>query len=77
VVFALDGSTLRPLPIRVGVTDGSNTELVEGAVSEGTALVTDASDGSSARPASAPVPMGPGGPGGMPPGLGGGRAGRR
>jgi HlyD family secretion protein len=69
MVFTVEGGQLNPVPVRIGVTDGSNTELVEGAVSEGMALVTDSGDAAPARPAASPM----GGPAGMPPGLGGGR----
>jgi HlyD family secretion protein len=76
VVFALENGALHPLPVKVGVTDGSNTELVEGAVTEGTVLVTDMDGPTAPRAASAQPAMPMGGAVGMPPGLGGGR-GRR
>ncbi len=78
VVFTLAGEKLQPQRVRVGLTDGSYTELVEGSVAEGTALVSDLDDG---RPASASRPAGNpgGGPGGGMgiPGMGGGRRGNR
>jgi HlyD family secretion protein len=78
-VFVREGATeLRPVRVRVGVTDGSYTELVAGDLKEGTALVTDMSDGAEpARPAQgAPLGM-PGGLGTPRVGGGGGRANRQ
>jgi HlyD family secretion protein len=78
LVYTVDGNSLRPLPIRIGVTDGTTTELVEGAVSEGTALVTDSSETPAAKsqPAQPAGPMGAAGPMGIPGVGGGGRRGR-
>jgi HlyD family secretion protein len=79
LVFALEQGALRPIPVRVGVTDGSATELVSGDVREGTTLVTDMNDGSApARATSAAGAAGPmaapgmGGPMGPRTGAGGG-----
>jgi HlyD family secretion protein len=79
LVYTLDGNRLRPLPIRTGVTDGTTTELVEGAVTEGTALVTDSSETAVAKSQQAqpPGPMGAAGPMGVPGIGGGGRRGRQ
>jgi HlyD family secretion protein len=81
LVHVLEGAAMRPVPVRTGVSDGSYTELVEGDLREGMALVTDVDDGSTTRQpgASAPGAIGPGGGMGIP-GMGGGRtpgAGRR
>jgi HlyD family secretion protein len=78
MVFTLDGSTLQPQRVRVGLTDGSYTELVEGNLPEGVALVSDLDDGRPAAAASRPaaVPGAPGGGMGIP-GMGGGRRGGR
>jgi HlyD family secretion protein len=74
VVFTLENGALHPVPVKVGVTDSSNTELLEGDVKEGTVLVTDVEDaGTTARPAPQQPMSGP--PMGVP-GMGGGR-GRR
>jgi HlyD family secretion protein len=81
-VFALaaDGQGLRRIPVRVGVTDGSHTELIEGDVPAGQALVTDMG-GSDKSGATARTPAMPGGGMGMPGmggpgmGMGGGRRG--
>jgi HlyD family secretion protein len=74
VVFTLENGALRALPVKVGVSDGSNTELVEGDLGEGTVLVTDMDGPSAPRPAAA-LPVG--GQVGMPPGMGSGGRGRR
>jgi HlyD family secretion protein len=75
LVFTVENGTLHPQRVRVGVTDGSTTELVEGAITEGMALVTDASDATTTTPATPPPGIG-GGPTGVP-GMGGGGRGRR
>jgi HlyD family secretion protein len=58
VVHAVAAGQLRPVPVRVGVTDGSHTELVEGALEAGTPVATrslvktgggNATDGDAAR----------------------------
>jgi HlyD family secretion protein len=62
---------LKPVRLRLGITDGQATELIEGDVKEGDELVTNVTTGSeAARPT-------PGGFGGFPPFMGpGGRDGR-
>ena len=57
---------LRPVPVRLGISDGQATELLEGELTDGTEVVTNVSTGAEARPT-------PGGPGGFPPFMGGGR----
>lgn len=42
LVWALKGPTPQPLSIKIGITDGTFTELVDGALAPGDALVTDA-----------------------------------
>jgi HlyD family secretion protein len=83
-VFVTDQGAVRPVRVRVGVTDGSFTELVEGNLGAGISLVTDLGEGSSSAAASgraaagAPMTPGLGGPGmGAAPGMGAGRGGRR
>jgi HlyD family secretion protein len=58
-LYTLEGENLVPHKVKVGVTDGSVTEIVEG-IDEGAMVVTDANDGS-----------GPKRPQGSPPGGGG------
>jgi HlyD family secretion protein len=58
---------LRPVRLRLGISDGQNTELLDGDVTEGEALVTNVSiAGQSTRPAAQAFP-----------GFGGGRGGFR
>jgi HlyD family secretion protein len=81
MVFTRDGTTgVRPIRVRVGVTDGSYTEVIEGDLTDGALLVTDMSEGSAAARSSRSAAQGPGGslnmPGGGTPGMGGGRVGR-
>jgi HlyD family secretion protein len=67
---------LRPVRLRLGISDGQNTELVDGEVSEGTELVTNVViAGQTTRPATQAFPGfgGPGGRGGF--GGGGNRGG--
>lgn len=67
---------LRPVRLRLGISDGQNTELIDGDVTEGTELVTNvAIAGQSTRPATQAFPGfgGPGGRGGF--GGGGNRGG--
>jgi HlyD family secretion protein len=59
-VWALRGPSPEPVPVQVGVTDGSFTELVEGALKEGDALVTESVGGEAASKGGGP----PGGQGG-------------
>ena len=46
-----NGAPMR-VPIKTGVTDGSTTEIVEGDLQEGDALITDLAGGAAAKPAS-------------------------
>ncbi|EYF04721.1 efflux RND transporter periplasmic adaptor subunit [Chondromyces apiculatus] len=58
----------RPQPVRVviGVTDGTNTEVVEGDLKEGDAVIISSSGGAAETSTSTPARGGsPGGPGGM------------
>jgi HlyD family secretion protein len=51
IVWVLrDGKPVR-MPIKTGVTDGSTTEIVEGDVQEGDAVITDLAGGEAPRPA--------------------------
>jgi HlyD family secretion protein len=81
-VQAPDGQGLRRIPVRVGATDGSHSELLEGEVSPGLALVTDLGGpekpaaGSNNRTGAVPGgAMGMPGVGGPGMGMGGGRRG--
>jgi hypothetical protein len=73
---------LHQMRLRLGVTDGQTTELVEGELKEGDAVVTNvALAGQSTRPAATNAfpgfgPQGGRGPGGFPGGGGGGGRGR-
>jgi HlyD family secretion protein len=77
-VFAISGGSIRPIPIRVGITDGSRTEVVSGELAEGTLLATD-TIGDKPRTTAAPNtarPAGSFGGGAVgPPNIGGGRRG--
>ena len=74
--------TLRPLRLRLGITDGQTTELLEGDLTEGQELVTNVTiAGQTTRPAATAFPGfgAPGGRQGFPGGggfNGGGGAGR-
>ena len=65
---------LKPLRVRIGVSDGQNSELIEGDLEEGTELVTNVIVGTQARPAATGGFPGLGQPqrGGFPGGGGGG-----
>ncbi len=53
IVWVLrDGKPVR-MPIKTGVTDGSTTEIVEGEIQEGDAVITDLAGGDAPRPAQA------------------------
>jgi len=64
MVWVLRGADPAPVSVRVGLSDGSFTEITEGELKEGDAVITDATGG--AQP-----PAQQGGP----PGGGGGRGG--
>ncbi len=80
-VWQHTATELRPIRLRLGISDGQNTELLEGELEQGTELVTNIAIGTATRPAANqnfPF-MGPGGGGGRggpggfgPPGGGGG-----
>ena len=82
VAWIFTNNQLQRVPLRLGITDGQNTELVEGDIKEGAAVVTNVViAGQSTRPATTAFPgfgqPGRGGfPGGGPGGGGGGRGGR-
>lgn len=42
MVWVLDGKVPKPVRLKVGITDGTVTEVLEGDVQEGTAVITDA-----------------------------------
>jgi HlyD family secretion protein len=65
-VWVLDILDPRPVRVRVGLSDGSLTEVVEGDLKVGDALVTEAVGGDDAPKATTATP-----PGGAPPGGGG------
>ena len=41
VIYVLKGETLTPVRVKVGLTDGTTTEIVEGDLAEGDLVVTD------------------------------------
>jgi HlyD family secretion protein len=75
---------LKPVRLRLGISDGQNTELIEGDLQQGTDVVTNVALGNETRPAATNFPFGqpnrggfgPGGFGGGPGGRGGGGGGR-
>jgi hypothetical protein len=69
---------LRPLRLRLGISDGQATELLEGELEPGMEVVTNVTTGNETRPAiqgGFPGFMGPPGRGFGPPGGGGGNRG--
>ena len=72
---------LRPVRLRLGISDGQNTELIEGDLHEGAEVVTNVATGTeAARPAASSFPFGQPGRGGFPGGGfpgGGNRGGGR
>ncbi len=56
-VWVHEAGQLRPARVRLGITDGQATELLEGDLTEGTPLVTAVNTGAETRP----TPTGPGG----------------
>ncbi|HSS38733.1 MAG TPA: efflux RND transporter periplasmic adaptor subunit, partial [Polyangia bacterium] len=56
-VWVLRGGRPQAVPIRIGMSDGSTTEVVEGDLHEGDSLILDASTSETA----AAAPTGPGG----------------
>jgi HlyD family secretion protein len=79
-VWMFTNKELKPVRLRLGISDGQATELVEGNVEVGTELVTNVNTGTETRPATGVGPLfqqpGRGGfPGGGFPGGGGGRGG--
>jgi HlyD family secretion protein len=68
---------LKPVRLRLGISDGQNTELLEGELQQGTDVVTNVALGNETRPAATNFPFGQPGRGGFGPGGfgGGGRGG--
>jgi hypothetical protein len=63
-VWLYAGNQLNPMTVRLGITDGQATELIEGGLDEGTEVVTNVITGTEAT---RPTPGGPG----FPPFMGG------
>jgi HlyD family secretion protein len=57
---------LKPIRLRLGISDGQNTELVEGELQQGTEVVTNVVLASESRPAATAFPFGQPGRGGFP-----------
>ena len=73
---------LKPVRLRLGISDGQNTELIEGDLQQGAEVVTNIALGNDTRPAATNFPFGQPGRGGFPgnggfggPGGGGNRGG--
>jgi len=52
-VWALRGDRLEPVSVRVGITDGATTAILDGELTEGTLVVTGVSSSAAAAPAAA------------------------
>jgi multidrug efflux pump subunit AcrA (membrane-fusion protein) len=64
VVWVLSGAVPRSTRIKTGTTDGTKTEVVEGALAEGDQVITDATLTDAAKPSNPGLPGAPaGGPG--------------
>jgi hypothetical protein len=74
-VWLHENERLRPLRLRTGVSDGQNTELLEGDVQEGAELVTNVVIASETIPAATSAFPGLGPQRGFPGGGGGGNRG--
>lgn len=75
-VWVKINNQLQPLRVRLGITDGQATELLEGEIADGAELVTNVTTGTEVRPAATGIgfPMMGGQPrGGFPGGGGGGQ----
>jgi hypothetical protein len=71
-----ESGMLRPVRLRLGISDGQNTEIIEGDVTEGAQVVTSVTiAGQSTRPPASTFPFGQPGRGGFGGGGGGGRVG--
>jgi len=68
---------LKPVRLRLGISDGQNTELLEGELQQGTDVVTNVALGNETRPAATNFPFGQPGRGGFGPGGFGGPGGGR
>lgn len=66
-LWVLRGKKPVAVQVKTGITDGTHTEIVEGALAEGDQVITDTTGGTPKSGTS-----GPGGPGGGPGGPGGG-----
>ena len=84
-VWTYENNQLKAVPVRLGISDGQTTELIEGALQPDTAVVTNITTGAeTTRTATTATASGglfgglaaPGGPGGGNRGGGGNRAGR-
>ena len=55
----LEGDKLRSVPVKIGITDGRNTEIVEGALKAGDKLVVAENSGKSKASSGSNGPPGP------------------
>jgi hypothetical protein len=67
MVWVSDASGLRPVPVVTGVTDGSQTEIVQAPLQTGVLVVTRASSAASTTATRASSPLLPSTGGGRPP----------
>jgi HlyD family secretion protein len=51
-VYVVDGRTIRPVAVRLGITDNRNTEIVGGELKEGDTLVVSEAPAAAAKPSS-------------------------
>jgi HlyD family secretion protein len=58
-VWVLDGRAPRAVRLKIGATDGTKTEVVEGALKEGEMVIIDATVTGAAKPSSGLLPGGP------------------
>jgi HlyD family secretion protein len=61
-LWVLRGQTPQPVPVKLGITDGSRTEIVQGELREGDLVITDVQAGAGNAPAGG-ANRGPGGGG--------------
>jgi HlyD family secretion protein len=70
-VWLYSDKQLKPQRLRLGISDGQNTEVIEGDLQQGTEVVTNLALGNETRPAATNFPFGQPGRGGFGPGGGG------
>jgi multidrug efflux pump subunit AcrA (membrane-fusion protein) len=76
-VWLHDASGIRPVRLRLGISDGQTTELIEGELEPGVEVVTNIATGTETRPTPQGFPPFMGGRGGFGGNRGGGGGGNR